>query len=98
VAEFPCRSAANHRKRRPISAVDRDGQNGPKRLINNQIPDADAAIFEAKTQFSAVDSGIGEVLTRASEARLREVITAGGLRNLRRAAETPFDMILEARP
>jgi hypothetical protein len=49
-------------------------------------------------QFSAVDSGIGEVLTRASEARLREVITAGGLRNLRRAAETPFDMILEARP
>jgi hypothetical protein len=97
-AEFRCRPAANRRKGCPISAVGPDGQNGPKRLINNQIPDADAAIFEAKTQFSAVDSGIGEVLTRAGEARLREVITAGGLRNLRRAAETPFNMVLEARP
>jgi hypothetical protein len=61
--EFRCRSAADRRKRRPISAVGRDGQNGPKGLINNQIPDTDAAIFEAKTQFSAVDSGIGEVPT-----------------------------------
>ena len=56
------------------------------------------AIFKAKTQFSAVGSGIGEVSIRAGEARLREVITAGGLRDLHRDAETPFDMILEARP
>ena len=34
---------------------------------------------------------------QAGEARLREVITAGGFRNVRRAAETPFKMILEAR-
>ena len=98
MTEFRCRSAANGQKRRTISAAGRNGQNGPKRLINNQIPDADAAIFKAKTQFSAVGSGIGEVLTRAGEARLCEVITAGGLCNLHRAAETPFDMILEARP
>jgi 2-polyprenyl-3-methyl-5-hydroxy-6-metoxy-1,4-benzoquinol methylase len=35
---------------------------------------------------------------QAGEARLREVITAGGFRAVRRAAETPFNMILEARP
>jgi 2-polyprenyl-3-methyl-5-hydroxy-6-metoxy-1,4-benzoquinol methylase len=32
------------------------------------------------------------------EAKLREVITAGGFRHVRRATETPFNMILEARP
>ena len=76
MAEFRCQSAANGQKRRPISAVERDGQNGSKGLINNQILDADAAVFEAKTRFSAVGSGIGEVSTRAGEARLREIITA----------------------
>jgi 2-polyprenyl-3-methyl-5-hydroxy-6-metoxy-1,4-benzoquinol methylase len=35
---------------------------------------------------------------QAGEAKLREVITAGGFSNVRRATETPFNMILEARP
>jgi SAM-dependent methyltransferase len=35
---------------------------------------------------------------QAGERRLREVITAGGFRQVRRAAETPFNMVLEARP
>lgn len=35
---------------------------------------------------------------QAGEAKLREVITSGGFRSVRRAAETPFNMILEARP
>jgi hypothetical protein len=35
---------------------------------------------------------------QAGEAKLREVIIAGGFRDVRRAAETPFNMILEARP
>ncbi|MEZ4867611.1 MAG: class I SAM-dependent methyltransferase [Caldilineaceae bacterium] len=35
---------------------------------------------------------------QAGEARLREVIAAGGFSSIRRAAETPFNMILEARP
>jgi hypothetical protein len=34
----------------------------------------------------------------AGEARLREVIAAGGFRTVRRAAETAFNMTLEARP
>lgn len=34
---------------------------------------------------------------QAGEARLRDVITAGGFGSVRRATETPFNMILEAR-
>jgi hypothetical protein len=42
-----------------------------------------------------VAAGLG---AQAGEARLREVITKGGFRSVRRATETPFNMILEARP
>ena len=35
---------------------------------------------------------------QAGEAKLREVITTGGFKSVRRATETPFNMILEARP
>ncbi len=35
---------------------------------------------------------------QAGEARLREVIAEGGFRRVRRAAETPFNLVLEARP
>jgi hypothetical protein len=35
---------------------------------------------------------------QAGEARLREVISAGGFSNIRRATATPFNMVLEARP
>jgi 2-polyprenyl-3-methyl-5-hydroxy-6-metoxy-1,4-benzoquinol methylase len=35
---------------------------------------------------------------QAGEARLREIIAAGGFRSVRRATETPFNMVLEARP
>jgi hypothetical protein len=35
---------------------------------------------------------------QAGEAKLREVITAGGVGRVRRVHETPFNMVLEARP
>ena len=35
---------------------------------------------------------------QAGERRLREVLAKGGFTRFRRAAETPFNMILEARP
>ena len=35
---------------------------------------------------------------QAGEARLREVVTSGGFTRFRRATETPFNLILEARP
>ncbi len=35
---------------------------------------------------------------QAGEARLREMVTAGGFTRFRRAAETPFNLVFEARP
>jgi SAM-dependent methyltransferase len=35
---------------------------------------------------------------QAGEARLRQVVTAGGFTRFRRATETPFNLVLEARP
>jgi hypothetical protein len=35
---------------------------------------------------------------QAGETRRREVVTAGGFTRLPRAAETPFNLVLEARP
>jgi 2-polyprenyl-3-methyl-5-hydroxy-6-metoxy-1,4-benzoquinol methylase len=35
---------------------------------------------------------------QAGEARLREVVTKGGFSRFRRATETPFNLVLEARP
>jgi hypothetical protein len=35
---------------------------------------------------------------QAGEARLRDVVTAAGFTRFRRATETPFNIVLEARP
>jgi hypothetical protein len=35
---------------------------------------------------------------QAGEQRLRQVATAGGFSRFRRAAQTPFNILLEARP
>jgi SAM-dependent methyltransferase len=40
-------------------------------------------------------AGLG---TQAGEARLREVMLAGGFGSVRRVAQTPFNLVLEARP
>ncbi len=42
-----------------------------------------------------VGLGLG---AQAGETRLRQVVTAGGFSRFRRAAETPFNIVLEARP
>jgi len=45
------------------------------------------------------DQEVGMALgAQAGEARMREVITAGGFTRFRRAAETPFNLVFEARP
>ncbi|MDO9708214.1 class I SAM-dependent methyltransferase [Paracraurococcus lichenis] len=47
---------------------------------------------------TSLSQEVGAALgAQAGEARLREVIAAGGFRTVRRAAETPFNMVLEAR-
>ena len=49
---------------------------------------------------TSLSQEVGAALgAQAGEAKLREVITGGGgFRSLRRVTETPFNMILEARP
>ena len=42
-----------------------------------------------------VGLGLG---AQAGEARLRDVVTAGGFKKFRRATETPFNLVFEARP
>jgi SAM-dependent methyltransferase len=45
------------------------------------------------------DQEVGLALgAQAGEAKLREVVTAGGFTRFRRATETPFNLVLEARP
>jgi SAM-dependent methyltransferase len=45
------------------------------------------------------DQEVGLALgAQAGEARLREVVTDGGFTRFRRATETPFNIVLEARP
>jgi len=47
---------------------------------------------------TSLSQEVGAALgAQAGETKLREVITAGGFRSVRRAAETAFNMILEAR-
>jgi len=48
---------------------------------------------------TSLSQEVGAALgAQAGEKRLREVIGAGGFGNIRRATETPFNMVLEARP
>jgi SAM-dependent methyltransferase len=48
---------------------------------------------------TSLSQEVGAALgAQAGEAKLRGVITDGGFRSVRRATETPFNMILEARP
>ena len=48
---------------------------------------------------SSLSQEVGLALgAQAGEGKLREVVTTGGFTRFRRAAETPFNMVLEARP
>ena len=47
---------------------------------------------------SPLSQEVGAALgAQAGEARLREIVTAGGFTTPRRVAETPFNIVLEAR-
>ncbi len=48
---------------------------------------------------ASISQEVGLALgAQAGETRLREVVTAAGFASLRRATETPFNLILEAKP
>jgi hypothetical protein len=48
---------------------------------------------------ASLSQEVGTALgAEAGETRLRDVVTAAGFTRFRRAAETPFNLVLEARP
>jgi SAM-dependent methyltransferase len=58
--------------------------------------------YAASTQLctpASLSQDVGLALgAQAGEARLRQVVTEGGFTRFRRATETPFNLVLEARP
>jgi hypothetical protein len=74
-------------------------------LIGQMVSDLGGASSVAMVRIAtmicvptSLSQEVGSALgAQAGEARLREVITAGGFTKMRRATETPFNMILEAR-
>ena len=75
--------------------------NAGDRVEDNLNP-VGAAYYAFSTLLCTPNSLSQEVGTalgaQAGEARLREVITGAGFSSLRRVAETPFNIVLEARP
>ncbi|PVZ05380.1 class I SAM-dependent methyltransferase [Actinomycetospora cinnamomea] len=56
---------------------------------------ASTMICTPNSRSQEVDEALG---AQAGEGRLREIATRGGFGRVRRAAETPFNLVLEARP
>ncbi len=71
------------------------------RLEDNLNP-VGRVFFSASTMIctpASRDQEVGLALgAQAGEARLRDVVTEGGFTRFRRATETPFNLVLEARP
>ncbi|TIV24113.1 MAG: class I SAM-dependent methyltransferase, partial [Mesorhizobium sp.] len=60
-------------------------------------------IYDAASTFICTPASLSQEVglglgAQAGEARLRKVVTGGGFKRFRRATETPFNMVLEARP
>jgi SAM-dependent methyltransferase len=60
-------------------------------------------LFYAASTFICTPASLSQEVglalgAQAGEARLRQVVESGGFRRFRRATETPFNLVLEARP
>jgi hypothetical protein len=71
----------------------------PTNLVGNPMAalsyTASSSICTPNSLSQEVGLGLG---AQAGEARLRDVFTEAGFTSLRRATETPLNLILEARP
>jgi SAM-dependent methyltransferase len=64
-------------------------------LIGRIFYSASTMICTPASRSQEVGLGLG---AQAGEARIREVATSGGFKRFRRATETPFNLVFEARP
>lgn len=72
-------------------------------LTTNLVTNPGAAFYYAASAFICTPNSLAQPVAtalgaQAGEARLREVLTEAGYRTVRRVAETPLNMVLEARP
>lgn len=71
-------------------------------LLEDNLNPVGRAFYSASTLICTPASRAQEVGlalgAQAGEARIREVVTRGGFTRFRRAAETPFNLVFEARP
>lgn len=71
--------------------------------IEQNLANPPARIYYSASTMICVPASLSQEVglglgTQAGETRLREVIAAGGFSRIRRAAETPFNLVIEARP
>lgn len=71
-------------------------------LVEDNLNPIGRVFYGFSTMFctpNSLDQGADPALgAQAGEARLREVVTEGGFGHFRRATETPFNLVLEAKP
>ena len=72
-----------------------NGSDGFVEVIQRIFYAASTMICTPASRAQEVGLALG---AQAGEARLRDVVTKGGFSRFRRATETPFNIILEARP
>jgi hypothetical protein len=85
-----------------------DPAGAAKHVLNALAPDGTWMIVEPTAYYgfstllctpSSLAQEVGAALgAQAGEARIREVVESGGFTRFRRVAETPFNLVMEARP
>ena len=78
-----------------VEPMAHDHLSGNLNPVGRVFYSASAMICTPASLSQEVGLGLG---AQAGELKLRQVVTAGGFTRFRRAAETPFNMVLEARP
>jgi hypothetical protein len=70
--------------------------------LENNLNPIGRAFYSASTLLctpASLSQEVGLALgAQAGEARIREVVTKGGFKHFRRATETPFNLVYEAKP
>jgi SAM-dependent methyltransferase len=78
-----------------VEPMAHDHLSGNLNPVGRVFYSASAMICTPASLSQEIGLGLG---AQAGELKLRQVVTAGGFTRFRRVAETPFNMILEARP
>jgi hypothetical protein len=70
----------------------------PLALAVDLVEDLDAVALDVALGVGVAGARLLALGAQAGEARIREVVEGAGFTTFRRVAETPFNMVFEARP